>query len=114
MIKGLKITIEGDRPINKHSSFLDLDEIDSLQQSVTYLQQNIERIQGENEVHTEVVFSTKDNFKIGWYKSSASAKWGYFASSGEISPTICFRNDSFFTDLESDITKALQILNGSK
>ncbi len=74
---------------SRNTSFLDLEEVESLSQALEYMLELSEKWRGANkEQYTEVVFSTKDNFRIGFYQKGTEQHG--FASSGYVGKTSCF------------------------
>lgn len=88
-IRGLKIEVTEEGTYeNSNSSFLDLEEIESLSKAIAYMVDLSEKWNGVNKEYTEVVFSTKDDFQIGFFQQGT--KTTAFSSSGYISKASCF------------------------
>ncbi len=69
-IRGLQIEVcEGER---SDTSFLDMDEVESLSQSIAYMITLLEKWQGKNRDY-KVIFSTKGDFKLGFFTPVPSA-----------------------------------------
>lgn len=80
-IRGLKIKVsEGGRYERSNTSFLDLEEIESLSKALEYMGELSARWKDIKKEYTEVVFSTKDDFRIGFYQTGNELT--AFSSSG--------------------------------
>jgi hypothetical protein len=67
-IKRLRIEVtEAGKFKKEDTSFLDLDEVESLSKALTYMMELSEKWKGTNRPYTEVVFSTRGSFQIGFY-----------------------------------------------
>jgi hypothetical protein len=110
-IRGLRIEInEGGQYERSNTSFLDLDEIDSLSKALEYMVSLSTKWKDENMEYKEVIFSTKDDFKIGFYQ--AGIKQAAFSSSGYIGKTDCFFSSiQDLSSLKSMIDKGLKLLS---
>lgn len=88
-VRGLRIDItESGRIEREKSAFLDLDEIKSLIDAIDYMTKlYIEWGRIEKE-YVEVLFSTKDEFSIGFYHSGMTQTT--FARCEGIGPATCF------------------------
>jgi hypothetical protein len=88
-IRGLKIKItEGGEYKRSNISFLDLEEIESLSKALEYMADLSGKWKDANKEYTEVVFSTKGDFKIGFYQKGTEQ--AAFSSSGYIGEASCF------------------------
>lgn len=82
-IRGLKIEITEYRSYGEssESSFLDMEELKSLSEALTYMSTLKEKWKDETKEYTEVIFETKGNFKSGFIKQEkevyAFTKAGY-------------------------------------
>ena len=110
-IRGLKIEVtEGGRYERSNTSFLDLEEIESLSKALEYMGGLSAKWQDIRKEYTEVVFSTKGDFNIGFYQTGTEQ--GSFSSSGYIAKASCFF--SSMQDLSSVKTiadKGLKLLS---
>jgi len=110
-IRGLKIEVtEGGRYERSNTSFLDLEEIESLSKALEYMGGLSAKWKDIEKDYTEVVFSTKGDFNIGFYQSGI--KQAAFSSSGYIGKATCFF--SSMQDLSSVKTiadKGLKLLS---
>ena len=101
-VRGLKIEVsEGGRYERSNTSFLDLEEIESLSKGIEYMIGLSAKWKGINKEYTEVVFSTKGDFNIGFYQKGAEQ--GAFSSSGYIGKVTCF----FFSVQDLSSVKAI-------
>lgn len=88
-IRGLKIEVtEEGRYERSNTSFLDLDEIESLSKALEYMTGLSAKWKSTNKEYTEVVFSTKGDFGIGFYQKGIEQT--AFSSSGYIGKASCF------------------------
>ena len=90
-VSGLRVEIiDYSRSIsNKNAVFLDLEEVKDLIPSIDYMQNLISQYKNEPpKTYIEVQFSTKGDFKIGFYCEGKEMKG--FMSAGSISPTSSF------------------------
>ena len=88
-VRGLRIEVaEGERYERSNTSFLDLDEIESLCKAIEYMITLSEKWKGISKEYTEVVFSTKGDFNIGFYQKGTEMH--AFSSSGYIGKASCF------------------------
>lgn len=68
-IRGLRIEVYGGGRLERSdASFLDMDEVESLSQAITYMISLLEKWQGKSREYTEVIFSTKGDFQLGFYQ----------------------------------------------
>ena len=88
-VRGLKIEVtEGGRYERSNTSFLDLEEIESLSKAIEYMVDLSAKWKDMNKEYTEVVFSTRGDFQIGFFQQGT--KQVAFASSGYIGKASCF------------------------
>ena len=87
-VRGLKIEItQAGRYEKSETSFLDLEEVDSLLKAIEYLIDLSVKWKDIEKTYTEVVFSTKGDFSIGFYQQGN--KQAAFSSSGRIGKASC-------------------------
>jgi len=104
--RGLKIEVyEGGRLEKTHSSFLDLEEVESLSKAIDYMVNLIIKFRGSSREYTEVIFSTKGDFKVGFYQNGD--RFQAFAESGIIGKTHCFIPVESLPNLKSVIDNGL-------
>lgn len=109
-IRGLKIEItESGRYEKSNSCFLDMDEIDAFAKSISYLAETSAAWKTTPKEYTEVIFSTKDDFKFGFYQKENEQTC--FAESGYVGKTNCFFNVEDFTTLKQIVEKANTVLS---
>lgn len=88
-IRGLKIEVtEGGRLERSNTSFLDLEEIESLSKALEYMAGLSTKWEDIKKEYTEVIFSTKGDFEIGFYQRGTEQ--ASFSSSGYIGKASCF------------------------
>ena len=87
--KGLVIEVkEGGKYEKKERAFLDMEEIESLSQALKYMVALAKKWEGTQKEYTEVMFTTKGDFKVGFYQ--AGNKQVAFASCGYVGKTTCW------------------------
>lgn len=110
-IKGIKIEItEGGRNPREHTSFLDYEEIESLSKALSYLLElSAQWASDSAKEYTEVVFSTKDFFTIGFFQKGTEQT--SFSSSGYIGTARFFNeNADALGSIKEKIDSGLNIL----
>ena len=111
-VRGLKIEItEGGRYEKSNTAFLDLEEVESLSKAIGYMTNLSSKWKGINKKYTEIIFSTKGDFQIGFYQKGT--KQAAFSSAGYIGKTRCFfasMNDLNSVKVHAD--KGIEILIG--
>ena len=108
-IRGLRIEVyEGGRLERSDISFLDMDEVESLSQAITYMITLLEKWQGMNREYTEVIFSTKGDFKLGFYKKGSEVS--SFSKSGVIGAASCYFQTNDLSQLKAIIDKGTSLL----
>jgi hypothetical protein len=65
--EGLRVELHEANSEQTDTTFLDLDEVDCLIQAIDYMSGLIARCRGYRGDYTEVVFSTRGNFDVGFY-----------------------------------------------
>lgn len=107
-IRGLKIEVyEGGRLEKSNSSFLDIDEVGSLSNALEYMINLIDKFKATNREYTEVIFSTKGEFKVGFYQKGSS--FTAFASSGYIREATSFLPVESLSELKAVIDKGFSM-----
>lgn len=111
MKKGLRIEVkEGGRLERENTSFLDVDEIEALSKGLAYMSKVANEWKGKPREYTEMIFSTKGDFQVGFYvnKGELSA----FAKSGHIGPTSAILDENSLSILKKAADEGLAYLNG--
>ena len=106
-LKGLVVRIE-ESSENESSALLDYDETKGLLKAIKYVKDLSQKWAGQKRQYTEVVYSTKDNFKCGFYQSGD--KQVGFLSVGYIDNKNCYFSIDKLSNLERLVSKALEIL----
>ena len=89
IIRGLKISVdEGGEYEKKNQAFLDVSEVESMAKALDYMISLARSWKGKEKTYTEVVFSTVDDFRVGFYQQNTFQK--AFASAGTIGRASCF------------------------
>lgn len=108
-IRGLRIEIEsGGKFERTNTSFLDMDEIESLSQAISYMLSLLDKWKGTHRDYTEVIFSTKGDFKLGFYQKDTELQ--AFAKSGVIGTATCYFPTSDLPKFKTIIDKGRELL----
>lgn len=92
---------------NKDIAVLDLEEVKDLIPSIIYMENLINQYRNEPpKTYTEVEFSTKGNFKIGFYCKGKDIK--AFMSAGSIRPTNSFFGPDKLVEIRTILEEALK------
>ena len=109
-IKGISIKVtEGGRVERSRTSFLHLDEIESVSKAIQYMIDLANKWKGQTREYTEVTFSTRGEFKIGFYQGGE--KTGVYLNTGYVAHASCFMEVQDFPELKSIFDKGLSLLN---
>jgi len=75
-IKGLRVEItEGGEFRRSSTSFIDVDELESLSQGLGYIQDLASKWAGQShEPYTEVAYTSKGEFQVGFYQTGTKAR----------------------------------------
>jgi hypothetical protein len=88
-IKGLRIEVkEGGSYGRDETSFLDLEEVDALVKGLDYIDKVATDWDKSNRAYTEIFFSTKGDFKVGFYIENGREQ--AFIQSGSIGSAMTF------------------------
>lgn len=111
-VKGLKIEVtEGGKYEKSKASFLDLEEVESLSKAIGYMANLSSKWEDISKKYTEIIFSTRGAFKIGFYQKGS--KQVAFSSAGYIGEARCFfvsMND--LSSVKRLADKGIEILRG--
>jgi hypothetical protein len=109
-LRGLRIEVKQSGRIERtHTSMLDLEEIESLSKAISYMISLAEKWKGGNrEAYSEVTFSTKGDFKVGFYQKGAERK--IYIISGRISQASCYGELEDLGKLKANVDKGLSML----
>jgi len=110
-IRGLKVEItQGGKYERSDTSFLDLEEIESLSKSIEYMIDLSTKWKTITKEYTEVVFSTKGYFRIGFYQNGNDQT--AFSSSGYVGKLTCyFASAQELQEVKMIVDKGLKLLN---
>ena len=110
-ILGIKIEVFGGVKYEQSDiSFLDLEEIESLSDAIKYMSDLLIKWEEVDKEYTEVIFSTKDDFKTGFYQQGTDRV--VFASSGYMGKASCyFLSPADLKSLKTLIDKGLKLLH---
>lgn len=108
-IRGLRIEVKGGGRLERSdTSFLDMDEVESLSQAITYMMGLLDKWKGANREYTEVIFSTKGDFKLGFYQKGSEVQ--AFSHSGIIGAASCYFTTGGLSTLKTIIDKGSTLL----
>ncbi|MEX2702326.1 MAG: hypothetical protein Q6368_004580 [Candidatus Baldrarchaeota archaeon] len=108
-IKGLRVEIQGAGKFETtRTSFLDMDEVESLSQAISYMIRLLEKWKDYSREYTEVIFSTRGDFDLGFYQKGTSVQG--FAQSGVIGASTCYFPTSEFLSIKNLIDKGISLL----
>jgi hypothetical protein len=109
-IRGLRVEVEGGGRFETSStSFLDMDEVESLSQAISYMIRLLEKWKGISREYTEVIFSTRGDFRLGFYQEAT--KMQGFAKSGIIGASTCYFPTSELPSIKTLIDKGISLLS---
>jgi hypothetical protein len=110
-VRGLRIEItEGGEYAQSNTSFLDLEEMDELSKAISYMVDLMTKWQNVNKQYTEVIFSTKGDFQIGFYQKGTEAF--SFSSCGYIQKASCyFSSMAALNSIKISIDKGTELLS---
>lgn len=108
-VRGVKIEVSGGGKYERSdTSFLDFEEVESLSKAIEYMVDLLSKWKDINKEYTEVVFSTKGDFQIGFFQKGTQRS--VFASSGRIGKATCFFPLERLSSIKSIVGKGLSIL----
>jgi hypothetical protein len=109
-IRGMRVEItEAGSYGRSNTSFLDLEEVESLSKAIAYMADLAEKWKGINrEAYTEVIYATKGDFNVGFYQKGSEMR--AFASSGYIGKASFFMEVEDFISMKGIIDKGLSVL----
>jgi hypothetical protein len=108
--KGIRIELkETTRYERTGTSFLDVDEMASLSKAVDYMSKHAQQWAGKPRDYTEVIFSTKGDFQLGFYMSKG--KPGAFAKSGGVGSTSAYFSMATLQKVKETVDRGLAHLS---
>ena len=109
-IKGLKIEItSGGEYQRSDTSFLDLDEVESLSEAIRYMLDLGTKWKDTAREYTEVIFSTKGDFEMGF--AQVGTRQIPVASIGRVGEVLCpFRKFEDLTSMKDIVDEGLKVL----
>lgn len=109
--KGLRITIkESGRLERESTSFLDVEEIEALSKGIAYMSKVANEWKGKSREYTEMIFSTKGDFEVGFYVNK-DGEFGASAKSGLIGAASAHLDLESLTLLKKAADDGLTYLN---
>jgi hypothetical protein len=79
---GIRFENIGEENRTLGSGFLDCDEIGELVGALAYIQELANSIAGQDRDYTEVIYSSKDNIRIGFFQKSKVDQQAFFDAGG--------------------------------
>lgn len=108
--KGLRITVaEAGRLVRENSSFLDVDELEALSRGMAYMSKVANEWKGKDREYTEMIFSTKGDFQVGFYVRREELR--AFATSGRIGAVTAHLNQESLSLIKKAADDGLMYLN---
>jgi hypothetical protein len=108
--KGLRIEVkEAGRYERADTSFLDVDEMESLSKAIDYMTKLAQQWAGKTRDYTEVTFSTKGDFQLGFYVSDG--KPSAFAKSGRVAGASAYMSVATLQKVKETVDRGLAHLN---
>lgn len=108
-IKGIRVTVSS--PKKESSSFLDIDELESLKSALEYIWREREKLISMQN-YIEVIFKTKDEFKFGAYVRDKELR--LFASIDKYPYPNFFADFNDYNELSATISQLIQSLNNKQ
>ncbi len=110
--KGLRVEVtESGRLERSNISFIDLDELQSLSEALSYMSNLAGKWSGQShDPYTEVTYISKGEFKVGFFQQGTRAS--AFVSSGLIGPATAFLKVSDLDQFKTMVDLASTLLNG--
>lgn len=72
--EGIRIEVLDGNSNDSHTTFLDMDEVDSLLEGIRYMAHCLSQSHGYRGDYTEMVFSTRGDFSVGFYLSDGKSQ----------------------------------------
>lgn len=109
-IKGLKVEVqESGRLERSNSSFIDLDELESLSQALAYMADAAQKWTADGRApYTEIIFTSKGELQVGFYESGKDVS--AFCRSGSIGAATAYFNVREMPKLKGFVDQAITLL----
>lgn len=110
-VRGIIIEVDGGGRLNiTHKSYLDIDEAESVSKALSYMIEELNNRLAQTSIemksdYNEVIFITKDEFKVGFYQDKKSLR--AFAGSGSIGSATCFFKQGGLVKLKNYIDEGI-------
>ena len=111
-VRGLRVEVtSSEKPAQIDTSYLDVDEIEALSRGLKYMADLAATWKGlEKQEYTEVDFSTKDRFRVGFYQRRKDQ--GAFVSCGAAPAAQAFLDAKDLAELKLLVDDGLKMLKG--
>ena len=106
----MRVEVKGGGTFDReHTSFLDIEEIDSLTKGLAYMKKLADEWKVKPREYTEVIFSTKGDFQVGFYieKGELSS----FVKSGSIGSADAILSMDSLESFKTAAENGLEYLN---
>jgi hypothetical protein len=111
-IMGIRVEVtEAGRLERSNTSFLDLEEIDSLMKGLDYMSKVVTEWNNTKRDYTEMIFSTKGDFQVGFYIEDGKVQ--PFIKSGSIASATAFVPTSAFDKMHQFLDRGRSLLAAS-
>jgi|SRR6185437_10212052 len=109
-IKGLRAEVtESGQLERSNTSFIDLDELESLSQALAYMGDLSGKWKGQqHEPYTEVIYTSKGEFQVGFYQKGKTTS--AFCQSGNIGSVTAFFNVTELPKMKELVEQAITLL----
>jgi len=109
-IRGIRVEItEGGKYERSNTSFLDMEEIESLSNAIAYMVDLSTKWKSTSKAYTEVIFATRGDFNIGFFQQGTEVT--AFSTSGYVGKASCyFASNQDLSTVKTIIDKGLKLL----
>ncbi|MCF6148274.1 MAG: hypothetical protein E3K37_06415 [Candidatus Kuenenia sp.] len=113
-VSGFHITVlGGGRNEQRKTVYVDMDEIENVSKALEYMISLSEKWKAVRRINTEVAFTTKDSFRVGFSQNGYAWK-GFASGSGDVEAVCNFNSLENLKTLKSLIDTGLEWLKGSE
>jgi len=111
-VKGLRVEVtEAGSYERSNTSFLDVDEAESMVKAIDFMLADAEKRKAQpSDAYTEVTFSTKNDFQVGYFQEAQKDRQSGYVQSGYVAKASCFLPVADLAQLRDMTQKALALL----
>ena len=111
-VRGLRVEVtSSEKPARVESRYLDVDELEALSRGLGYMGDLAAKWKSvERQEYSEVDFSTRDHFRVGFYQRRKSQ--GAFIASGPSPAAQAFLEAKHLADLKLLVDEGIRMLKG--